>query len=76
MSKVTVFAKTNFRGEEKSFGIKREDRRYHAYVIGKTGTGKTTLLLNMMLSDVFSAQAQDKRRGILQPFGHRIPHIP
>ncbi|MBS3787494.1 MAG: type IV secretion system DNA-binding domain-containing protein [Candidatus Bipolaricaulota bacterium] len=43
--------KTNFRGEKK-FGIKREDRRHHAYVVGKTGTGKTTLLKQMAVQDI------------------------
>ncbi len=54
MSDITFFAKTDFRGQDKTFGIKRRDRRNHTYVIGKTGTGKTTLLLNMILSDIFS----------------------
>jgi len=27
-------------------------KRYHMYVIGKTGMGKTTLLLNMILNDI------------------------
>ena len=34
------------------FGIKRIDRRRHVYIIGKTGIGKTTLLLNMMIQDI------------------------
>jgi hypothetical protein len=49
---VTHFAKTNFRNEEKVFGIKAKDRMAHMYMIGKTGTGKSTLLLNMMVSDM------------------------
>ncbi len=56
MSDITFFAKTDFRGQDKTFGIKRNDRRNHTYVIGKTGTGKTTLLLNMILSDIFSGE--------------------
>ncbi|MCK5123238.1 MAG: type IV secretion system DNA-binding domain-containing protein [Candidatus Pacebacteria bacterium] len=48
----THFAKTNFRGEEHVFGIKKDDRRRHMYVIGKTGMGKTTLLENMVISDI------------------------
>jgi len=48
----THFAKTNFRGEEHVFGIKKDDRRRHTYVIGKTGMGKTTLLENMVISDI------------------------
>lgn len=49
---ITYFAKTNFRGQDHIFGIKKDDRRRHVYVIGKTGMGKTTLLENMIISDI------------------------
>lgn len=49
---VTFFAKTNFRHRSERFGIKRADRRYHMYMLGKTGMGKTTLMENMILSDI------------------------
>jgi len=48
---VVYFAKTNFRNQMRTFGIKTDDRRRHMYVIGKTGMGKTTLLENLILSD-------------------------
>lgn len=51
---IVPFAKTNFRNQSKVFGIKTMDRRNHMYVIGKTGTGKTTLLRNMMISDILA----------------------
>ncbi len=38
----------------RKFGIKTDDRRRHTYVIGKTGMGKTTLLENMILSDIYA----------------------
>jgi CxxC-x17-CxxC domain-containing protein len=50
--KITTFAKTNFRGQERVFGIKKDDRRRHFYVVGKTGTGKTTMIQNMAIQDV------------------------
>ena len=34
------------------FGISRADRRQHLYTIGRTGTGKTTLLRNLILQDI------------------------
>lgn len=46
------FAKTAFRDREVSFGIKPDDRRRHMYIIGKTGTGKTTLMRNMIINDM------------------------
>lgn len=49
---ITILAKTNFHGQGRLFGIKRDDRRRHIHVIGKTGMGKTSLLLNMAVSDI------------------------
>jgi DNA helicase HerA-like ATPase len=49
---VTLFAVTNWRDIRKVFGIKRKNRRGHIYLIGKTGTGKSTLILNMLVSDI------------------------
>ncbi|TXH08272.1 MAG: hypothetical protein E6Q06_00300 [Candidatus Moraniibacteriota bacterium] len=49
---ITVFAKTNFRNQERVFGIKADDRRRHMYVIGKTGMGKTNLLENLAIQDI------------------------
>jgi len=51
-SDITLFAKTNFRNREVPFGIRRDDRRRHMYVIGKTGMGKTTLIENMVIQDI------------------------
>ena len=51
-SDITLFAETNFRNQRRRFGIKRDDRRRHMYIIGKTGMGKTTLLANLILSDI------------------------
>src|SRR3990172_1878857 len=51
---IIPFAETNFRNQKKVFGIKSDDRRRHMYVVGKTGTGKTTLLRNMMISDILA----------------------
>ena len=50
--RITIFAETNFRNQRKKFGIRRKDRRYHMYVVGKTGVGKSTLLLNMIGQDM------------------------
>ena len=49
---VTRFARVDFRSDERVFGIKDEDRLLHIYIIGKTGTGKSTLLENMALQDL------------------------
>jgi CxxC-x17-CxxC domain-containing protein len=49
---ITVFAETTFRNKHVKFGIKRDDRRRHMYLIGKTGMGKSTILENMIVEDI------------------------
>ncbi|MFA5946118.1 MAG: type IV secretion system DNA-binding domain-containing protein [Patescibacteria group bacterium] len=51
---IIYFGQTNFRNAMRKFGIKTDDRRRHMYVIGKTGMGKTTLLENMILADIYA----------------------
>lgn len=51
---IIYFGQTNFRNSMRKFGIKTDDRRRHMYVIGKTGMGKTTLLENMILADIYA----------------------
>ncbi len=53
---VVYFARTDFRGANRLFGIRRRDRRQHMYVIGKTGTGKTTMLHNMVVQDIVNGE--------------------
>src|SRR6266536_663507 len=48
----TLFARVDFRRDRRIFGIKDEDRFSHVYVIGKTGTGKSTLIETMALQDL------------------------
>lgn len=68
---IVYFAKTDFRHGEKKFGIKRYDRRAHMYVIGKTGTGKSTLLETMILQDIESGQGL----ALLDPHGDLVEKI-
>lgn len=53
---ITYFASTNHRNTRTPFGIRRADRRNHMYVIGKTGTGKSTLLKTLVLHDVAAGE--------------------
>jgi ABC-type lipoprotein export system ATPase subunit len=48
----TLIGQVNYRNDNRIFGIKDADRLGHVYCIGKTGTGKSTLLLNMAISDI------------------------
>ena len=69
--KITYFATTNFRNQDKKFGIKLDDRRRHIYMVGKTGTGKSTLMENMIIDDIQNG------RGVcvVDPHGDMIERI-
>ncbi len=47
-----VIGTSNFRGDEKKVRIADNDRRRHMYVIGQTGTGKSSLMKNMIVQDI------------------------
>ena len=65
---LTVLGEAVFRGRRTQFGIRPDDRRRHMYVIGKTGMGKSTLLENMIYSDVIAG----KGVGVIDPHGDLI----
>lgn len=48
-----------------------EDRLKHMYVVGKTGTGKSKFLLNLMINDI----KQGKWIGVIDPHGDAIEEI-
>ena len=70
-NEITFFAETTFRNERKKFGIKTDDRRRHMYIIGQTGTGKTTLQMNMMISDILAGRGM----GFVDPHGEMAERL-
>ncbi len=70
-NRITYFAETNSRGERKPFGIRRRDRRAHMYVIGKTGTGKSTLLETLVRQDIENGEGL----ALLDPHGDLIENV-
>src|SRR3989338_11132762 len=64
-NRITILGQTNYRDHRFVFGIKKKDRRYHTYIIGQTGTGKSTLLENMIRQDVENGEGL----AILDPHG-------
>ena len=52
-------------GQESPFHLTLHDRRHHLYTIGKSGTGKTTLLRNMILQDIVAGNGV----GVIDPHG-------
>ena len=67
----TRFARVDFRRDIRIFGIKDEDRFSHVYVIGKTGTGKSTLLETMALQDL----ELGKGFALIDPHGDLVDRI-
>jgi type IV secretory pathway TraG/TraD family ATPase VirD4 len=51
-SAISYFARTNHRNANVPFGIRQADRLSHVYVVGKTGTGKSTLLETLARQDL------------------------
>ncbi len=62
---ITILGETTFRNQRKRFGIKLDDRRRHIYIIGKTGMGKTALLMNMAIQDILAQRGI----GFIDPHG-------
>ncbi|MDE2021671.1 MAG: type IV secretion system DNA-binding domain-containing protein [Patescibacteria group bacterium] len=71
MDEILALGQTRFRGRLATFGIKERDRRQHLYIVGQTGTGKSTLIKNMMI--------QDMRRGhgvaLIDPHGDLVEDL-
>src|ERR1700690_4442011 len=64
-------ARTDFRNDRQLFGIKREDRFSHVYVIGKSGTGKSTLLEGLAMQDI----ANGNGIAVIDPHGDLADRI-
>lgn len=47
-----IFAKNNYGGTTTDIGLTTEEREKHLYIIGATGTGKTTMILSMVSQDL------------------------
>ncbi|MCG7985345.1 MAG: type IV secretion system DNA-binding domain-containing protein [Candidatus Thiodiazotropha lotti] len=68
---IAYFARTNFRNQGTRFGIKQSDRLSHIYTIGKTGTGKSTLLETLIRSDI----AHGNGLALIDPHGDLVERI-
>ncbi|MBI2035567.1 MAG: type IV secretory system conjugative DNA transfer family protein [Candidatus Liptonbacteria bacterium] len=62
---------TSFRGESKPVFILDEDRRRHVYIVGQTGTGKSTIIYNMAMKDI----KDGKGVAVLDPNGDLIENL-
>jgi hypothetical protein len=58
-------------GEARLFGIGEDDKRQHVYCIGKSGTGKSTLLRNLIVQDIEAGRGV----GLIDPHGDLAEEI-
>ena len=68
---IILIGHTNYRNQHKSFGIRRADRRHHLYIIGKTGTGKSTLIANLARQDIRNGDGL----ALLDPHGDLVEQV-
>jgi len=71
----TYIGKTTFRERQVKFGIRcsgtDSDRDRHMYLVGKTGTGKSTIFRNMIIQDMIDGNGV----GVIDPHGELIDHV-
>jgi len=66
---VNLIGKVLFRQEEKNvYFASREDRRRHFYIIGQTGTGKTSLIRDMIRQDIENGEGV----AVIDPHGDLV----
>lgn len=63
--------KSTYRGMSRDVFIGKDDRRRHMYIIGKTGTGKTEFLKQMITQDIRNGEGV----GVIDPHGDLIEDI-
>ena len=63
--------KSRYRGVERPIYVADDDRRRHMYIIGKTGTGKSQLLEEMIIQDI----NEGKGVAVIDPHGDLIDGV-
>ncbi len=67
----TPIGMANYRGGLQGFGLEPIDRARHTYIIGKTGMGKSTLLENMIYTDILNGRGV----AVIDPHGDLVETI-
>ena len=68
---LTIIGNTDYRGDKVLFGIRQEDKFRHMYIVGKTGTGKSTFMENLLKSDMAAGHGL----ALLDPHGEFVDNI-
>lgn len=75
-NEITLLGTTDHKDKAIKFGIRKEDKFRHVYIVGKTGMGKSTLISNMVRSDMIT----NNGLAVLDPHGDLVEdvmaHIP
>lgn len=66
-----VVGTSKFRGQEQTVRMTDNDRRRHMYIIGQTGTGKSSLMKNMLVQDI----ANGKGICLIDPHGEFADYV-
>ena len=67
----SLFGITNFHGQAQKFGINRTDRQRHLYCVGKSGSGKSKFLEQLIQSDL----EHGKGVAVLDPHGDLVDNV-
>jgi len=67
----TCFGVTDSFGKKAPFIINDSDRRRHLYIIGQTGTGKSTIQQQMIISSIYKGQGC----AVIDPHGELVEEI-
>ena len=68
---ILALCTTNARSDRRRFGIKQRDRLSHVYIIGKTGTGKSSLIEAMARQDIVAGRGL----AVLDPHGDLVQRL-
>jgi len=66
-----ILGQNIYRGEVQDIRIKREDRRRHMYIIGKSGGGKSQFIAGMAIQDILNGEGVC----VLDPHGDLVKDI-
>ena len=65
------FAVNEYSGTQTPIGLTEDERRHHVYILGATGTGKSTILLSMIQQDI----EYNKGLCVIDPHGDLIEQV-
>ena len=68
---ITYLGLSTYRDKNQLFGIKRKDRRQHVYILGKSGTGKSVLMFNMIIQNIQNGEGVC----LVDPHGENVEAI-